>query len=394
MISNSSKSDAVVVIGGGFGGLTAALSLSSRKERPPIILIEPRPRFVFLPLLYELLSGELQSWEVAPLYRDLLVSKGIVLIEDWVEQIDGEKQFVVLSSGELINYAQLVISTGSKPSSFGVAGVYNHSSMFNKYEDVGILRKLISKLQNSNQPKQNLVIVGAGPTGVELSCKLADLLDKRTSIHIIDLSARILPNSKSFNQEQMEIALRERSIDLHLNTRVLKITESVLEMIKADNETSEPFSLYHSGVIWTAGVKPCLPEGFKISLSKDGRILIDSKLKVIGYSNVFAIGDVALDMDNCFLPTAQLAMQQGEHIAKNLILFRQGRHMNSFEFVDRGEMLSMGMGQATITGLGLTISGSIAFQMRRMMYLSKIPNFSLSIRSAGSWLLSQGKNLL
>ena len=97
MTSNSSKSGSVVIIGGGFGGLTTAISLSSCKEPPSIILIEPRPRFVFSPFLYELLSEEMESWEVAPSYRSLLASKGVVLINGTVEHVDIQKKLIITS---------------------------------------------------------------------------------------------------------------------------------------------------------------------------------------------------------------------------------------------------------------------------------------------------------
>ena len=83
----------------------------------------------------------------------------------------------------------------------------------------------------------------------------------------------------------------------------------------------------------------------------------------------------------------------GKHLAENIISLRENEDLTAFKFVDRGEMLSMGIGEATITGMGLTISGSLAFQLRRMTYLSKFPNLTLSVKSAGSWLLGYGKKL-
>ena len=391
MSLKSSKSGSVVIVGGGFGGLTTAISLSSCKERPSIILIEPRSRFVFLPFLYELLSEELESWEVAPSYRSLLASKGVVLINGSVEHVDLEEKLVITSSKEVINYAQLVISTGSQTDALGVDGVDDHALFFHKYEDVGIVKSLIKRLNMNEVPNKNIVVVGGGPTGVELACKVADLLGDHCSVHLIELQDRVLKNGKSFNQEQIEQALRQRSVRLHLNSRVLRIAENYVQIQNVLEDDAEPYSLGFAGLIWTAGVKPSIPFGLPDSLLKDGRILINSKQQLISHEDVFSIGDIALDIDQLLPQTAQAAMQQGEHLAKNLIAYRKDQELTPFQFIDRGEMLSMGIGEATITGMGLTISGSLAFKLRRMTYLSKFPNFALSIKSVGSWLLSYGR---
>ena len=98
MASNCSNFDPVVVIGGGFAGLTTVIALSQSLQRPPIILIEPSPRFVFFPLLYELLSGELERWQVAPSYKSLLQGRGVLLIQDYVKRIDIKTQEVIIGS--------------------------------------------------------------------------------------------------------------------------------------------------------------------------------------------------------------------------------------------------------------------------------------------------------
>ncbi len=388
MDSKSSKNGPVVIIGGGFGGLNTALSLSIGKYRPPIVLIEPRARFVFLPLLYELLSGELEAWEVAPTYQSLLASRGISHFVDNVEKIDLQKKVVITSGGQEIDYSQLVISTGSKVDSYGIEGVCDHALTFNKFEDVSKVKKLIQKLNSSK--KQNLVIVGAGATGVELACKIGDLINDSSFIHLVEIGDRALPYGKSFNQDQIIKALKTRSIKLHLQSKVLRVTNNQLHILNLDGKRLDPFRLDHAGVIWTAGVKPSIPYGLPDHLLKEGKVLIDSQLQVIGYENVYAIGDIALDLENPLASNAQVAMQQGQHLAENLLGFFEGKTSKPFQFVDRGEMLSMGIGEATITGMGITISGLIAFQMRRMAYLSKFPNFSLVIRSFGAWLLSYG----
>ena len=187
MAFNSSTLGPVVVVGGGFAGLTTVIALSKYKPRPQIILIEPRSRFVFLPLLYELLSGELQAWEVAPSYKSLLSERGISVIEEFVEKIDANKKQVITSSGLILQYSQVVVCTGSTTEDFGVRGFKENAFTFYSLEAVERLRKLIYAIKTNKKASKALVIVGAGATGIELACKISDLLDGNAAIHLIEL---------------------------------------------------------------------------------------------------------------------------------------------------------------------------------------------------------------
>ena len=129
----------------------------------------------------------------------------------------------------------------------------------------------------------------------------------------------------------------------------------IIDLINLAESLNSQFSLSHAGVIWTAGTKPSFPTGLPQTSLQDGKILINSKLEVLGCENIFAIGDITLDPENPVPATAQVAMQQGEHLAKNLIYRRSCKSLTSFQFLDRGEMLSMGIGEATLTGMGLTV---------------------------------------
>ncbi len=387
MAFDFASSDAVVIVGGGFAGLTTALSLSYAQPQPPIILIEPRPRFVFLPFLYELLSEELQTWEVAPSYRSLLSNRGIVLIQDLVSSIKTDDQIVVTQTGENFKYSQLVLCTGCITEDFGIQGVNEYALRFQNLEDVDLLKKSIKALATSNQNRKAVAIVGAGSTGVELACKLSDLLDSNTQLHLIELGNRVLPNGRSFNQEQAQQALERRAIQVHLHTRVLSVLEDRIEVKSYLNEGSQSFSLKNNCLIWTAGTKPVIPSGLFHETLKENKLLIDEYLHVIGLKNVMAIGDSSIQAVNPSPATAQVAIQQGQAAAKILMAIRMNQSPKPFEFNDFGEMLSLGIGEATITGLGLTIAGPMAFHIRRMIYLTKMPGLSLGVRSAGAWIV-------
>ena len=178
-----------------------------------------------------------------------------------------------------------------------------------------------------------------------------------------------------------------RKINLLLNTTVQEITEN---QIKVVNNFNKIVSMQHCAVIWTAGVKPNLPQILNDIKKINDRILVNNKLQLINFENIFAIGDVAIVEDNFDLPiTAQVAMQQGMVVAENLNLLMHQSNLSSFEFKDNGEMISLGIGDASISGLGFTFSGKMAFEIRRLIYASKMPLLDNSLKSTISWLLSK-----
>ena len=144
-------------------------------------------------------------------------------------------------------------------------------------------------------------------------------------------------------------------------------------------------------VIWTAGVKPNLSflETDQIT-KKFGRILVNNTLQIENHKNCFAIGDISVIEGMEDLPlTAQVAMQEGNHLANNLELLIQGKDPLPFEFKDNGEMISLGIGDASIAGLGVTLSGKLAFEARRIIYTSKLPDITESLKSASSWIFQK-----
>ena len=386
MPSAEAEQQPVVVVGGGFGGLSAALQLAASAADVPVILIEPQERFLFLPLLYELLSQELRRWEVAPSYSELLAGKGVVWLRDRVSQIDTAAQQLRTESGQQVSYSQLVLATGGKPTSYGIPGVAEHCLGFRSLADVDRLQQLVQQLKQQQRPLQRLAIVGAGASGVELACKLADLLQGAAVLELIEQGEELLPASRSFNREQAQQALLKRDIRLRTGTRVMAVSATAVSL-QRDN-SSETLSC--DGVIWTGGVVGSVPEITPaLELDRRGRLPCQSDLRVIGAEHVFAMGDAALCPDasgDAHPATAQVAYQQASCVAANLLRERRGEELQPFIWNDLGEMLGLGIGHASLTGMGITLAGAAAFQLRRLAYLARMPGLQHQLRVAGGWL--------
>ena len=384
----------LVIVGGGFGGLSTALALAQQADHPPLLLIEPNERFLFLPLLYELLSGELRRWEIAPTYNALLAGRGVAWLRSRVVSVDADAHSLRTADGQQLTYSQLVIATGGRPESFGIPGVEEHALGFRNLHDVDRLQHLVQQLQHRRRPLQRLVVVGAGASGVELACKLADMLDGAAVLELIEQGPELLPSSKAFNREQARLALQRRDIRLRTGTRVVAVQPDGLDLQRGDGTPSGQEHLSADGVIWTAGVAACVPAiSPPLPLDRRGRLPCQSDLRVEGLRDVFALGDAASfpgpDDPTLAYPlpaTAQVAYQQAELLAGNLRKALAGEPLEAFHWNDLGEMLGLGIGQASITGMGLTLAGPAAHQIRRLGYLARLPGLGHQLKVAAGWL--------
>lgn len=389
---------AVVVVGGGFGGLYTALELAAQRHHPPVLLLEPRERFLFLPLLYELLSGELRSWEIAPRYDALLAGRGVAWLQDRVQQIDLQGRTLRTAAGRSIPWQRLVLATGAGTDSFGVPGVEEHALGFRSLSDVRRLQQLVDQLKRQQRPLQRLAVVGAGPSGVELACKLADLAGSAAVIELIEQGSDLLPLSRAFNREQARLSLQRRDVRLRTHTRVLEVGLDRL-LLRRDG-AAEPEVLSVQGVIWTAGQR-CRPPALSPAAATDnrGRLLCEPDLTLRDHPAVFVVGDLAavpahaedsLEEDGTAeisLPTtAQVAFQQAPVVAANVLRSLRGEPLQRFGWSDLGEMISLGRGEAALTSGGFTLAGPAAFQLRRLAYLSRMPGRGHQLRVAAGWL--------
>ena len=379
----------IVIVGAGFGGMTVASNLKRLNPSLPILVVDSEAKFIFKPLMYEVLSEELSMWETAPEFSNIFSNLGITFLRNCLTKIRFDEKILEFSDDLNIGYECLIICTGSLSNNFSVKGVDENCYFFNNFNDLQKLKSFLQKFQN-DKIKKNLFVIGAGPSGVEIACKINDIYKNKFDISIVERSNEILGRNKIFNREEAEKALERRKINVLLNATVQEISDQKISIL----DDSEIKDLDQDVVIWTAGVKPNLPYIDEQVIQKDGRILVNENFQIDNCVNSFAIGDISIIKGMEDLPlTAQVAMQQGNHLAKNIELLFQEKELLPFNFEDNGEMISLGIGEASISALGVTLSGKLAFEARRLIYASKMPDISKSLKSTASWLFQKKSTL-
>jgi NADH:ubiquinone reductase (non-electrogenic) len=352
----------VCILGGGFGGLYCALDLQNRLRRLPqsvrVTLVEPRERFTFTPLLYELLTDELKPWEIAPTYQELLRSTEINQVSDWAERIDLDQKRVQLRHGNPLAYDYLIVALGSRLRPPTVSGCQTHALPFATIDNEWALEKRLTELEI--QPGKEIirvVVAGAGPSGVELACKLADRLGHRGHITVLERRSVILRSSPVKVQRVAARAFRKRDIAYYTQTDIEEVTAEQVVYHHQAQRHQLPTDL----VLWTVGTVPhpwlgnqTGPQNFM------GQCQVQSTLQRPDHGEVFVLGDMAE------MPapgrerapmTAQAAFQAAPVVAHNVVAMINQRPLKPFNYHHLGIMMTLGRGEAVVNGFGLCLTG-------------------------------------
>ncbi len=382
----------ICILGGGFGGLYTALRLSQlpweSTPKPEIILVDQSDRFVFSPLLYELLTRELQTWEIAPPYSELLQGTGIQFHQAAVSTIDINKQTVQLQDKSELNYDRLVLALGGETPLDLVPGAVTHAYPFRTITDAYKLEERLRILEAANPEKIRVAIVGAGYSGVELACKLADRIGEKGRFRLIELSDQILRTSPEFNREAAKKALDSKGVFIDLETKVAAIDHNSISLEYKNQVDTIPVDV----VIWTVGTKVSpVVTALPLKHNQRGQITTTPQLQVLEHPEIFALGDLAdcLDAEGKQVPaTAQVAFQQADYTAWNIWATITNRPLLPFRYQPLGEMMALGIDNATLTGLGVQLDGSFAYLARRLAYLYRLPTLNHQLKVGFNWLVS------
>ncbi len=402
-----------VIIGAGFAGLFTALHLRHQQYIHSIILIDPQDRFVFKPMLYEMLTGELQEDSVCPTYEELLQGSDINFIKDSVGAITLPQKRVDLVSGSSYTYNHLVLAVGSIQGYLGTEGASENAFAFRTRENAIALEThlrdcLLRASQTNDEQQRRLLltfaIVGAGPAGVEMAATLGDLLPywytklggniHEIQIFLINHGQTILTGD--VNAQLKDVALqalkaRTASVELLLGVGV-KAVEADRLQYQPTNSTKTETLLTHT-TIWTAGtavnplIKSLSSQIRADHLDKHGLPLVTPTLQLLDFPDVFVAGDCADVQEHPQPALAQIAYQQGTAIAHNLIALAKGAPLRPSDVKLRGTLMKLGLANGVANLFDkVQIDGKLGDLIRNATYLELLPTPLHDFKATTEWL--------
>lgn len=386
-------------MGGGFGGLYTALSAAEKCPELEITLVDKKENFVFLPLLYDLVTRTASERDVTPRY-DYLLSKqsNLKFVQGTVTSADFvTRQLLVTTkdgdSSEL-SYDQLVLATGSQ-ARLVVPGAAENAIPFYTAEDAGRLRaKLESALReavSSGQEYVRVVVVGGGYSGVEIATSVADYLGKgKAVVTVVDRNDMILPSSPESTRSSALRALISYGVSVCTNTSVLEITTN--SVVVENKAASSIFTIPADVVIYSAGSAPLqLSEASCFDKDRYGRVKVYRTMQTLSRPEVFALGDCAQVMGLECPSTAAVALQQASIASANIVCRAMMLHGNreepkrylleKFSYVPLGELLILGKADGAMSTAGgdVSASGPFAALARRLVYSYRMPTIDQKI---------------
>lgn len=330
----------VVIVGGGFGGIRTAMDLrrQNSRERLHITLVNNKPYFEYYPALYRLVTGASPIEALVPL-SDIFNDKSVDVVVDKIIEVNLDSKTVVGESGSIYSADYIVLAVGSETSYFDVPGLPELSFGFKSVSEALRLKKHLHDLFSPHEhptPTEcvshfHVVIVGAGPSGVEIAGDLSAFMKKLTKNHSVDPSlvtidiiqsgSRVLPALPENVSRRVEARLRKLGMNLFLNRTLVK--EEVEQVYLKD------MSMQAKTVIWTAGTKvnPLVKNISGLELNPRGRVVVDEYLQAKGQIEIFVIGDIA---DTKLSGLAQTALSDGSYVAKAISRLVRGKSLQRY----------------------------------------------------------------
>ena len=402
----------VVIIGGGFGGLSAAQHLNSNLV--DVTLIDRRNYHLFQPLLYQVATGSLSAGEIAsPLRSVLSRQKNTRVWLGTVVDVDSDSKRVVLADGTIVPYDSLIVAAGSQTSYFGHNEWQQWAPGLKSIEEATTVRHKIlytfevaERLSDAEQRRAWLtfVIVGAGPTGVELSGAIAEIArqtlkndfrsikPEEAQVILLDGAPRVLTSFPEDLAEKARHSLAKLGVQVRCGAMVKHVDDEGLT-IEFDNRTD---SIAAKTVVWAGGITASplgkiLVSHTKAEAVKGGRVKVNPNLTIPNYPDIYVIGDLASAMDGKGKPLpglAQVAMQGGAYAAKAILRKVKGQsELPAFHYFDKGSLAVIGRAAAVADVFGAHLSGFIAWLVWVFIHLMYLVTFQSRILVFIQWAI-------
>ena len=391
----------IVIIGGGFGGLWAAKSLA---EKPvDVTLIDRKNHHVFQPLLYQVATAVLSPGEIAqPIRRILHKADNIEVLLGEVVGFDKENNLVTLADGSQISYDYLIVAGGARHSYFGHDEWEYDAPGLKTIEDaVEMRRRILVAFETAErdayltgkQKQLNFVVVGGGPTGVELAGAIADIarkalakefkaIETRTAkVMLFEGSDKILGTFGTHLSDSAKQQLESLGVEVHLNSFVADVEPG---RVKVGNHWIDC-----DVVLWATGVAASpLGKELGAEIDKAGRVLVEKDLSLKGFPNIFVIGDMAFLLQENGEPVpgvSPAAMQMGRATADNILAELKGKPRENFVYRDKGTMATIGRKKAIAQLAGMKFKGLIAWMMWLFLHVFFLIGFRNRLAVLVEW---------
>jgi NADH dehydrogenase len=394
----------ILILGGGFGGLNAAKTLGHTKN--DIWLIDKTNHHLFQPLLYQVASAALSPSDIAVPIREILSPyENVTVLMGDVERIDKEKREVILRDGDHIGYEYLIVALGARHSYFGRDEWERLAPGLKTLGDALVIRERIllsfekaERCDSISEAKKylNFVIIGGGPTGVEMAGAIAEIAyetlmknfrridTSKTKIYLIEGSPHILPVYPEVLSEKAKKYLEGFGVDVITGKRVTNVT--------SEGVTIENLFIPSENIVWAAGnqASPVLAS-LGVPLDRQGRVQVDADLSLPDHPEIFVIGDAACAMDAKGKPLpglAPVAVQQGRYVAHVLRKRLPKSQRPPFRYVDKGTMATIGKTKAIGMFGKLKFSGFIAWLGWCFVHILYLVGFRNRLVVLTQWLFS------
>jgi NADH:quinone dehydrogenase len=392
----------VVIVGAGFAGINLAKGLDSSKMQ--VILLNKTNYHSFQPLLYQVATAGLEPDSIAHSVRSIFKKENhfYFRIAD-VQKIDATQNMIITDLGS-ISYDHLVIATGSETNYYGNANIQKYSMAMKTVPEAINMRSLIIQnleaalLTNDLEERNslmNFVIVGGGPTGVELAGAFAELkrhvlptdypdLDiRRMNVHLIQAMPSLLVGMSEKSGEKAKKYLEKMGVTIWFDTIVSDYDGVNVKTNKQNFQTRT--------LIWTAGVKGAIIEGLPQESQAGGRFLVNEYSEVKGFTNIYAIGDIACMVSEKYPKghpmVAQPAIQQGRLLAKNITRKLKNKSLKPFVYWDKGSMATVGRNKAVVDLGKMRFSGWFAWLLWMFIHLAFLVGFRNKIVALVNWII-------